>query len=131
VTDTDHLLSVTFMMVMDALERRGRVCCRFRVRVGAVERVRLPVVCLAFWGWSSSSGQAWLFAATARFPLDLQVWSNPWRGVVASYTIGDVAERAGFTASALRFYEGIGLVVPVRPGHVVCEENGRWLGNQR
>jgi DNA-binding transcriptional MerR regulator len=48
---------------------------------------------------------------------------------VASYTIGDVAERAGFTASALRFYEGIGLVVPVRPGHVVSEENGRWFGN--
>lgn len=31
---------------------------------------------------------------------------------VATYTIGEVAEHSGFTASALRFYEGIGLVVP-------------------
>lgn len=27
-----------------------------------------------------------------------------------SYTIGEVAERSGFSASALRYYEGIGLV---------------------
>jgi DNA-binding transcriptional MerR regulator len=31
---------------------------------------------------------------------------------VSSYTIGEVAERSGFTASALRYYEGIGLVQP-------------------
>jgi MerR family transcriptional regulator, copper efflux regulator len=31
---------------------------------------------------------------------------------VSTYTIGEVAERTGFTASALRYYEGIGLVPP-------------------
>ena len=31
---------------------------------------------------------------------------------MSNYTIGEVAERSGFTASALRFYEGIGLVQP-------------------
>ena len=31
---------------------------------------------------------------------------------MATYTIGEVAERSGFSASALRYYEGIGLVVP-------------------
>ncbi len=31
---------------------------------------------------------------------------------MSSYTIGDVAERSGFTASALRYYEEIGLVAP-------------------
>jgi DNA-binding transcriptional MerR regulator len=31
---------------------------------------------------------------------------------VSSYTIGETAERSGFTASALRYYEGIGLVHP-------------------
>jgi DNA-binding transcriptional MerR regulator len=31
---------------------------------------------------------------------------------VTTYTIGEVADRTGFTASALRYYEGIGLVVP-------------------
>ncbi|HZM29928.1 MAG TPA: MerR family transcriptional regulator [Acidimicrobiales bacterium] len=31
---------------------------------------------------------------------------------MATYTIGEVAEQSGFTASALRYYEGIGLVVP-------------------
>jgi MerR family transcriptional regulator, copper efflux regulator len=31
---------------------------------------------------------------------------------VSSYTIGEVAERSGFSASALRYYEGIGLVEP-------------------
>jgi hypothetical protein len=31
---------------------------------------------------------------------------------VTTYTIGKVADRTGFTASALRYYEGIGLVVP-------------------
>jgi len=29
-----------------------------------------------------------------------------------TYTIGEVADRSGFTASALRYYEGIGLVAP-------------------
>jgi DNA-binding transcriptional MerR regulator len=31
---------------------------------------------------------------------------------VSTYTIGEIAEQSGFTASALRYYEGIGLVVP-------------------
>jgi MerR family copper efflux transcriptional regulator len=31
---------------------------------------------------------------------------------VGSYTIGQTAERSGFSASTLRYYEGIGLVVP-------------------
>jgi DNA-binding transcriptional MerR regulator len=31
---------------------------------------------------------------------------------VSTYTIGEVADRSGFTASALRYYEGIGLVEP-------------------
>ncbi len=31
---------------------------------------------------------------------------------MSTYTIGEVAERSGFTASALRYYEGIGLVAP-------------------
>jgi DNA-binding transcriptional MerR regulator len=31
---------------------------------------------------------------------------------VSSYTIGQVAERSGFPATALRYYEGIGLVPP-------------------
>jgi MerR family copper efflux transcriptional regulator len=31
---------------------------------------------------------------------------------VRTYSIGEVAERSGFTASALRYYEGIGLVEP-------------------
>jgi DNA-binding transcriptional MerR regulator len=31
---------------------------------------------------------------------------------VSSYTIGEVAGRSGFSASALRYYEGIGLVEP-------------------
>ncbi|MEY2432795.1 MAG: hypothetical protein QOC92_2520 [Acidimicrobiaceae bacterium] len=31
---------------------------------------------------------------------------------MSTYTIGEVADRSGFTASALRYYEGIGLVVP-------------------
>ncbi len=33
-------------------------------------------------------------------------------GDVSTYTIGEVADRSGFTASSLRFYEGIGLVAP-------------------
>jgi DNA-binding transcriptional MerR regulator len=31
---------------------------------------------------------------------------------MSSYTIGQIAERSGFPATALRFYEGIGLVPP-------------------
>lgn len=31
---------------------------------------------------------------------------------MGTYTIGEVAERTGFRASALRYYEGIGLVAP-------------------
>ena len=31
-------------------------------------------------------------------------------GSVSTYTIGEIAERSGFTASSLRYYEGIGLV---------------------
>lgn len=31
---------------------------------------------------------------------------------VSTYTIGEIAERSGFTASSLRYYEGIGLVAP-------------------
>ncbi len=31
---------------------------------------------------------------------------------MATFTIGEVAERTGFSASSLRYYEGIGLVVP-------------------
>lgn len=31
---------------------------------------------------------------------------------MSNYTIGEVAERSGFSASALRYYEGIGLVEP-------------------
>jgi MerR family transcriptional regulator, copper efflux regulator len=33
---------------------------------------------------------------------------------VSTYTIGETAERSGFSASALRYYEGIGLVPPSR-----------------
>jgi MerR family copper efflux transcriptional regulator len=32
--------------------------------------------------------------------------------VSATYTIGEVADRSGFSASALRYYEDVGLVVP-------------------
>lgn len=45
--------------------------------------------------------------------LDLQPGSNLYaRHVTSTYTIGQVAERSGFSASALRYYEGIGLVAP-------------------
>jgi DNA-binding transcriptional MerR regulator len=31
---------------------------------------------------------------------------------VSTYTIGQIAEQSGFTTSALRYYEGVGLLVP-------------------
>ena len=31
---------------------------------------------------------------------------------MSTYTIGQIAERSGFTTSALRYYEGVGLLVP-------------------
>lgn len=31
---------------------------------------------------------------------------------MSAYTIGEVADRSGFSVSALRYYEGIGLVAP-------------------
>ncbi|MGH9272766.1 MAG: MerR family transcriptional regulator [Ilumatobacteraceae bacterium] len=36
---------------------------------------------------------------------------------MSSYTIGEVADRSGFSASALRYYEGIGLVQPASRTH--------------
>jgi MerR family transcriptional regulator, copper efflux regulator len=44
--------------------------------------------------------------------LDLRLGSNPYADLVSTYTIGEAAERSGFSASALRYYEGIGLVPP-------------------
>ena len=44
--------------------------------------------------------------------VDLQRGLNLYRGGVSTYTIGEVADRSGFSASALRYYEGIGLVEP-------------------
>lgn len=37
---------------------------------------------------------------------------NLYGSVVTTYTIGEVADRSGFSSSALRYYEGIGLVPP-------------------
>jgi DNA-binding transcriptional MerR regulator len=48
----------------------------------------------------------------AASPRDLRPRSKVYRGVVSSYTIGETAARSGFSASALRYYEGIGLVEP-------------------
>jgi MerR family copper efflux transcriptional regulator len=48
----------------------------------------------------------------SRRRLDLRVGSNPYVGGVSTYTIGETARRSGFSASALRFYEDIGLVDP-------------------
>lgn len=45
-------------------------------------------------------------------PLDLQPGLNLYLDVVGTYTIGETARRSGFSASALRFYEGIGLLHP-------------------
>jgi MerR family copper efflux transcriptional regulator len=49
---------------------------------------------------------------TGPLALDLRLDSNPYGCGVRTYTIGEVAERSGFTASSLRYYEGIGLVTP-------------------
>ena len=45
-------------------------------------------------------------------PLDLQPGLNLYGDGVSTYTIGETARRSGFSASALRFYEDIGLVDP-------------------
>jgi MerR family transcriptional regulator, copper efflux regulator len=42
--------------------------------------------------------------------LDLRPGSRVYGSDVSTYTIGETAERSGFSASALRYYEGIGLV---------------------
>ena len=44
----------------------------------------------------------------------LQPESNLYAERVTTYTIGEIAERSGFSASSLRYYEGIGLVEPAR-----------------
>lgn len=44
--------------------------------------------------------------------LDLRAGSKVYRRGMDTLTIGQVAERTGFSASSLRYYEGIGLVVP-------------------
>ena len=44
--------------------------------------------------------------------LDLQVDSKVYARAVSTYTIGETASRSGFSASALRYYEDIGLVAP-------------------
>ena len=44
--------------------------------------------------------------------LDLQVGSKAYRDPVTSYTIGETSRRTGFSSSALRYYEDIGLLAP-------------------
>ena len=44
--------------------------------------------------------------------LDLQLNLNLYSQCMSTLTIGQVAERTGFTASALRYYEVLGLVMP-------------------
>jgi MerR family transcriptional regulator, copper efflux regulator len=52
-----------------------------------------------------------LLAPLGRFPLDLQVDLRVYPGPVTSgYRIKDVADRSGFTAATLRYYEEIGLL---------------------
>jgi DNA-binding transcriptional MerR regulator len=46
---------------------------------------------------------------------------------VSTYTIGETAERSGFPASTLRYYEDIGLVVPASrtaSGYRLYDESG-------
>src|SRR5438445_8516219 len=45
-------------------------------------------------------------------PLDLRLGSNPYGLRMSTYTVGEVADRSGFSTSSLRYYEGIGLVAP-------------------
>lgn len=47
-----------------------------------------------------------------RVALDLPPGSRVYRDGVVAYTIGQTAERSGFSASALRYYENIKLVFP-------------------
>jgi MerR family copper efflux transcriptional regulator len=61
----------------------------------------------------------------SRSGLDLRAGSNPYRDRVSTYTIGEIAARSGFSASALRYYEDIGLVTPASrtdAGYRVYEE---------
>jgi DNA-binding transcriptional MerR regulator len=46
--------------------------------------------------------------------VDLRPGSNPYRGGMDGYSISQVAERTGFPATTLRFYEQSGLVRPRR-----------------
>ena len=48
----------------------------------------------------------------AAIAVDLHLDSNPYSRIVTPLTIGEVAARSGFTASALRYYERVGLVRP-------------------
>ena len=46
---------------------------------------------------------------------------------MSTYTIGQTAERSGFSASTLRYYEGIGLVIPserTASGYRLYDEQG-------
>ncbi len=61
---------------------------------------------------SGSRSSCTPLAEICRLPLELRPESNVYRGGVSNYTIGEMAERSGFSASALRYYEGIGLVEP-------------------
>src|SRR4029079_4289209 len=45
-------------------------------------------------------------------PLTFEPSRTSTLAAVGTYTIGEAAERSGFSASALRYYEGIGLVQP-------------------
>ena len=47
-----------------------------------------------------------------RAGLDLQPGLKLYAVRVSTYTIGEIAQRSGFSASSLRYYEGIGLVEP-------------------
>src|SRR5262245_59079232 len=60
---------------------------------------------------SASEGLG-IFTATSVPALDLQAGSKVYPAAVSTYMIGEVAERSDFSASALRYYEDIGLVRP-------------------